>query len=274
MTHYNKVDYSKQEDYHRFVDEAGDITFFKKGKIPVSFGENGVSKYLIIGMVHVKDPLSEAEQKIREFGKTIEGDDFFNNVPSVRKRIEKYGYFIPHAKDDPAEIRLAFFRYLAGDEVNFSMQAVLGRKNFERFAKSHNSKEREFYADLLAYILHDKANYEKLVVNVASRVSATDNTNLSESLQRAKQRYKNRAKQEFEADIRFNVQPYASLPLLSIVDYCLWAVQRLVERGEDRYYKLIADKLPFVFDAFAEKGSQRKFTRQSPLVSSKLVDRD
>lgn len=274
MTRYNRIDYSKQEDYHRFVDEAGDITFFKKHKIPTAFGENGVSKYLIIGMAHVKDSLPEAEQKIRNFGKTIENDDFFNRVPSVKKRIEKYGYFIPHAKDDPAEIRLEFFRYLAGDEINFSMQAVLGRKNFERFAKSHNSKEREFYADLLAYILHDKANYEKLVVNVASRVSATDNTNLSESLQRAKQRYKNRVKQKFEANIKFNVQPYASLPLLSIVDYCLWAVQRLVERDEDRYYKLIASKLPFIFDAFAEKGSQRKFTRLSPLDYNKLLGRD
>jgi hypothetical protein len=52
----------------------------------------------------------------------------------------------------------------------------------------------------LAYILHDKANYEKLVVNIASRVSATDNTNLSESLLRAKQRYENRTKQDFSVD--------------------------------------------------------------------------
>lgn len=273
MTRYNEIDYSKFEDYHRFVDEAGDLTFFKKGKIPVIFGESGVSKYLILGMVHIKDPLADAEQKIRNFGKTIEEDSFFENVPSVKKRIEKYGYFIPHAKDDPAEIRLAFFRYLAGADISFSMQAVLGRKNFERFAKSHNSKDREFYADLLAYILHDKANYEKLVVNIASRVSATDNTNLSESLSRAMQRYANRSKQDFDADIRFNVQPYAALPLLSIVDYCLWAVQRLVERDEDRYYKLISHKLPFIFDAFAEKGSQKKFTRTSPLNTEDLRDR-
>ncbi len=274
MTRYNNVDYSKFEDYHRFVDEAGDTTFFKKAKIPAIFGENGVSKYLIIGMVHVKDPLPDAEQKIRDFGKTIEDDDFFNVVPSVKKRIEKYGYFIPHAKDDPPEIKLAFFRFLAGNDINFSMQATLGRKNFERFAKSHNNKEREFYADLLAYILHDKANYEKLVVNIASRVSATDNTNLSESLSRAKQRYQNRTQKEFNADIRFNVQPYASLPLLSIVDYCLWALQRLVERDDDRYYKLVVDKLPFIFDAFAKKGSRKKFTRSMPLRSEELAGRE
>jgi len=273
MSRYNEVDYSKFEDYHRFVDEAGDLTFFKKGRIPVTFGEGGVSKYLILGMVHVKDALSDAERKVRDFGKTIENDDFFENVPSVKKRIEKYGYFIPHAKDDPAEIRLAFFRYLAKDDINFSMQAVLGRKNFERFAKSHNSKDREFYGDLLAYLLQDKANYEKLVVNIASRVSATDNTNLSESLLRAKQRYANRSKQDFNADIKFNVQPYAALPLLSIVDYCLWAVQRLVERDEDRYYKLISNKIPFIFDAFAEKGSRKNFTRSNPLSSDDLNSR-
>lgn len=267
------IDYSKPEDYNRFVDEAGDTTFFKKGKVPVAFGEHGVSRYLILGMVHVKNPLPEAEQKIREFSKTIEQDEFFMAMPSVRERIATYGYFLPHAKDDPAEIKLAFFRFLAGDDIQFSAQAVLGRKSFERFAKAHDGRDREFYADLLAYILHDKASYEKLVVNVAERGNTTGNANLEASTGRAKQRYKNRYKNEFGADIRYNVQPYATLPIFSIVDYSLWAIQRLVERGDDKYYKLISDKVPHVYDAFASEGVRRHFTRENPLSPEEMEGR-
>ncbi len=39
-----------KEFYHRFLDEAGDTTFFGKGKIPI-VGSAGVSKAFILGMV-------------------------------------------------------------------------------------------------------------------------------------------------------------------------------------------------------------------------------
>lgn len=44
--------------YHRFVDEAGDSTFYLKGK-KSALGTDGVSKAFIIGMVKISDPLEE-----------------------------------------------------------------------------------------------------------------------------------------------------------------------------------------------------------------------
>ena len=35
---------------------------------------------------------------------------------------------------------------------------------------------------------------------------------------------------------------------LEAVDYCLWALQRLYERGEDRYFNYLADKFRLVMD--------------------------
>lgn len=43
-------------DYHRFLDEAGDTTFYGKGKKNI-IGTNGVSNVFILGMIKVKDPL-------------------------------------------------------------------------------------------------------------------------------------------------------------------------------------------------------------------------
>lgn len=49
----------KQEDIatiHRYLDEAGDTTFFGKGKVDI-LGQNGVSKSFILGLVKLKEPL-------------------------------------------------------------------------------------------------------------------------------------------------------------------------------------------------------------------------
>lgn len=39
-------------------------------------------------------------------------------------------------------------------------------------------------------------------------------------------------------------------PCLQVADYCCWAVQRKWERGDERSYELIADKIMSEFDVF------------------------
>jgi hypothetical protein len=38
------------------------------------------------------------------------------------------------------------------------------------------------------------------------------------------------------------------VPGLQLADYCLWALQRLYERGEDRFLNLIAAKVGLIHD--------------------------
>ena len=44
------------QDHHRFIDEAGDMTFHsgKRGRKTSSIGMDGVSRCFMIGLVHVK----------------------------------------------------------------------------------------------------------------------------------------------------------------------------------------------------------------------------
>mgnify|MGYP000660463524 CR=1 FL=1 len=78
---------NKLMDFHRFLDEAGDTTFYGKGK-KNSIGTNGVSNVFILGMVKVKDPLGEVRDKINELQEKITQDEFYH-VPSVLKKINK-----------------------------------------------------------------------------------------------------------------------------------------------------------------------------------------
>ena len=61
---------NKLMDYHRFLDEAGDTTFYGKGKKNI-IGTNGVSNVFILGMIKVKDPLDEVREKINTLQEKI-----------------------------------------------------------------------------------------------------------------------------------------------------------------------------------------------------------
>ena len=115
----------KLMDYHLFLDEAGDTTFYGKGKKNI-IGTNGVSNVFILGMIQVKDPLDEVRDKINSLQEKITKDEYYH-VPSVLKKINKSGYYL-HATDDLPEIRKEMFDLMK--TINCSFEAVVGRKKY------------------------------------------------------------------------------------------------------------------------------------------------
>ena len=71
--------------YHRFLDESGDTTFYGDGGIPI-IGEKGVSLCFILGMVKFKSPLAKIRADILALQKDILQDRYFKDVPSIRKK--------------------------------------------------------------------------------------------------------------------------------------------------------------------------------------------
>ena len=161
--------------YHRFLDESGDTTFYgKKKKIIV--GEKGVSNCFILGMVKFKTKLDPIREQILKMQSEILEDAYFNDIPSIRKKIEKGGYYF-HAKDDVPEIRERFFKFIKS--LNCSFEAVVARKLPDLYAHKHKGNEAWFYADLLSHLLKNKfTNHHKMVLNIASRGKSTKNHNL------------------------------------------------------------------------------------------------
>lgn len=225
---------------HKFIDEAGDPNFFGKGGV-VIIGQEGVSKTFSLGMVSIKngfknnpDNIEHIRTKIRSLAQSIENNPYYNTIPSVKKRIQKYNEFVFHAKDDIPEIRKEFFDLLL--DLPFSFQCIVARKIPNLFIKKHNKKESEFYADLLAHLLGDKV-HKRLVLNIAKLNKSTNEINLESAIDKATVKYiQKRGSIQLNKDIVYNVQNYREEPILSITDYCLWAVQRVFEKGETRFY--------------------------------------
>ena len=228
---------------HKFIDEAGDPNFYGKGGT-VIVGQEGVSLCFCLGMVDFKNTnLDEVRILIEKKAQEISNFQYYQNIPSVKKRIAKYGKFIFHAKHDLPEIRKEFFDLIKG--IKFSTQVMVGRKIPDLFIKKHNKSENEFYADLLGHLIKDKLK-QKLVLNIASRGKTTNDINLNLAIKKAKDRKSNTE----DCQIVFNVQPYDEEPLLSIVDYVLWAIQRVFEKGEIRFYEYIFEKFVTIIDLY------------------------
>ena len=257
---------------HKFLDEAGDTTFFGKGRVSV-LGTQGVSLAFGIGMVEFREPLEPIRGRIRALARAVEGDSFLNCIPSVAKKIAKGGFHF-HATDDPPEVRERFFKLI--HSLNCSLEMIVARKDAERFVRKHGGKEAEFYADVLSHLIKGKLRADrKLVLNISERGNTTKNTTLQRALEKGIERFlKTRGEDAVASDVVFNVQRPTVDPLLCVADYLCWSVQRVFERGEVRYYSYLREKVTLVADLYdraKHEGNRNFYGVDNPLTAANKI---
>jgi hypothetical protein len=252
---------------HRFLDEAGDTSFYGKGKKSI-IGSNGVSSCFIIGMVKFKQPLADIRKSVADLQNKVANNPFFD-VISIRKKKETTGYYF-HATDDLPEVRKLVFDFIKALDCSF--EAVVARKTVERYETKHKGKEQYFYADLLSHLLKNKLRKEdKLVLHIAERGKSTKNHNLDLALEKAKERlaqttnlknsmnteeWRNTdhiTRKDIASNVVFNVTQPLQEPLLNVADYFCWAVQNVFEKGETRFYNYLKEKISLVVDIYDEE---------------------
>ena len=256
-----------EESSHRFLDEAGDPNFFKKGRI-LAIGEQGISLAFSVGMVKFKGNLHTLRNDIWRIQNEVAQDDYLNRIVSVAKKISQGGFYF-HATDDPPEVRERLFRYI--HDLDCSLEIVVARKIPALFAKKHHNRVSEFYADLLSHLIKKKLKSgQRLVLNIADRGASTKNANLSLALEKAYERFTTRWKPEdICSTVVFNVQTPRTEPLLCVADYLCWSVQRVFERGDLRYYEFVRNKIALVTDLYDIenfKKGENFYTRERPLT--------
>src|SRR5438552_18540768 len=70
---------------HRFLDEAGDTTFYGKGRVPI-VGQPGVSLSFAIGMVKFNADLNEIRKAVRTLQDEVTADKYLLGIASVAKK--------------------------------------------------------------------------------------------------------------------------------------------------------------------------------------------
>jgi hypothetical protein len=88
------------------------------------------------------------------------------------------------------------------------------------------------------------SGHHRVVLNIAHRSRSTTHNNLEKGLQKAFFIARHRYPENLTlTEAFFNIQYPTTEPIINLADYFLWALQRMVERGEKRYVDFIQSRI-------------------------------
>jgi len=258
---------------HFFVDEAGDLSLFgKRGKSLV--GTVGVSKCFMVGLAQISDPTA-LHNDLVALREELLKDDYLKYVPSMCLEAGKTAKFF-HAKDDCQEVRREVYRLLSRHEIKVQVAirrkpSLIAEARFAGTSWNPNSVYDNLVKTLFKRCLH-KADQH--VITFARRGKSAREKALSDAIERAKANFLR------DTGIQSHgcTQIIPSVPSeshgLQAVDYYLWAIQRLYERGEDRYFSFLAPQFRLIMD-FDDTRSTKPYGRWysdgDPLTKEKMM---
>jgi len=258
---------------HYFVDEAGDTTLFNARGVAI-VGNEGVSRTFMVGVADVPNPAA-SRTALDALRAALLADPYFKGVPSMSPEGGKTALCF-HAKDDLPEVRREVFKLLP--TLGVKVQVAIRRKA-DLVSKArilHSTGQRlgpsEIYDDLVKRLFRDRLHLgESHEVCFARRGKSDRQEALTTALGRAKENF--RMKWKANADLPLSIR--ASVPSsdvgLQIIDYYLWALQRLIERDEDRYFAAVADQFSLIMDLNDQRIKKygRWYTAKDPLTLEK-----
>lgn len=261
---------------HYFVDEAGDSTLFSRtGRVII--GDEGCSRFFILGALTAADPPGLMRQ-MEQLRLDLLADAYFQGVPSMRPEARKTAIGF-HAKDDPAEVRREVLKLLANSDLRF-FAAVRDKHHVLEYVRGRNERDEEYHYkpdelyDSLARrlfrdLLHKDSRYE---VCFATRGSSDRTQSLRDALIEAQRRFDERWLTQTDSSFGVWECQACRCSSLQAVDYLLWALQRLYERGEDRYLGVLWEKFRLVMDIddVRENDYGAYYNQKRPLYSAAL----
>ncbi len=265
--------------HYYYVDESGDgVLFNSKGKVIV--GENGCSRFFMLGLLLVADPDLLAKE-LTDLRLHLLADPYFTKIPSMQPERRKTAIMF-HAKDDIPEVRREVFSLLRQHDLAFfaSVKDKLKVVEYVRQQNVINLGSRYSQNDLYDFLarglfknrLHQQERYE---VTFATRGGSDRTRALAQALEGAKQDFSKSFDQEINSCVQVMSSNPERTPSLQAADYFLWALQRLYERGEDRYWDYLSPKVSFVHDMddTSHKPYGRFYGRKKPLTLAVIKDR-
>ncbi len=269
----------KPEIRQYYVDEAGDLTLFnRKGKMIIS--KPGVSQFFMLGVAQICD-FDQLGEQLESLRQNLLQNPLYKNIPSMQPEVNKTAIAF-HAKDDLAEIRLKVFEILKHSNTKFyaairSKQKLVesAQKKYQKTGKKFN--QNKIYDDLVTRtfknLLH-KAEVNQIIF--ARRGSKPRETALKNSIYKARDNFEKKWDKLSQSDITVKSAYPSEYLGLQVVDYYLWALQRLYERHEDQFFNPIAHQYRLIIDLDdrRKKPYGEYYSDSNPLCLEKIVEFD
>ena len=242
-----------------FIDECGDPNLYGRHRLPLA-GTPGYQPLLMLGTLSTTNR-KQLRAAVLGFQRELLADPLYNSIYSVRQP----GWFL-HARADHADVRARFFDFLRR-LPGFAINVVIARKKPVIFARKHNNNPTEFYYDLLHQLLRGRLAQQAVPVShiyLAQR--GRDNTDRFQAA--VAQALSHQVAGPDLALIPPVCQPVLSkeCPELSVVDYCLWALQRYVLKNEIRFLAAMEAKFDLIVDLYddQQKGGRGVYSAVNP----------
>lgn len=278
MAKSTKTRNSSNEIRHYFVDEGGDSTLFSsKGKVII--GTTGCSRFFMLGLLDVANP-DRLQQALGILRARLMDDPYFKNVPSMQPDGQKTALAF-HAKDDLPEVRKEVFSLLR-DFEGLRFFAVVADKwrvlEYVRQQNERNPKYRYHPNELYDYLarrlfknlLHKDGGYE---IVFAKRGTSDRTAALRQALETARERFASQWNVTSNAPMRVSAETPIHHAGLQAADYFTWALQRLYEKGEDRYLAYLWHSVHLIQDIDDKRkaGYGVYYTQKKPLTAASLA---
>lgn len=265
----------KELKRYYFIDEAGDLTLFNKKK-KVIVGSEGCSKYFILGVAHITDPHS-VRKRLDILRTEILKDQYLINIPSVHKKT-KVAF---HAKDDCPEVRREVFKLI--NSIDVKIYSIIRRKkDILNMVSTYNKKDEtwrynqnEIYDSCVKRVFKDRLHSAKENhITFARRGKSDRNKSLNQELNKAISNFEKSTGKIVNSSHFVSSNYPSNEPCLQIIDYFLWALQRLYERHEERYFTYLKDKFIRIIDLDdkREKSYGVYFDERNELTLEKIKD--
>ena len=265
---------------HYFVDEAGDGTLFNRHGRSV-MGREGCSSFFFLGLLDVPDAKS-LEGALAQLRTALLADPYLRKIPSMQVKQRKTALAF-HAKDDCPEVRREVFKLLIQHDLRFFAVArnkeIILQKVVEHNVKNpqYRYHSNQLYDRCVSRLFRDRLHKDDgYVVYFSNRGNKSRTDAMRKALEQARANFRYKFHVEAAAPIEILAATPAEVPGLQAVDYFLWALQRLYERGEERYWEYIAEKVSLVHDVDDTRTAQygEYYTKRTPLTLGRLPKRN
>jgi len=197
------------------------------------------------------DP-EEAGKALEDLRTELLADPYFKGVPSMQPASGKTARYF-HAKDDVPEVRREVFRLLRS--MAAKVQVVIRHKtaliDFARRLLSSGERltAHDVYDDMVARLFRNllhKADENR--ITFARRGKRDRSSALAEAIDRARRNFERKWHRPSKRPTTIRSQFASRCAGFQIIDYYLWALQRMFERHEDRYFEFLRPHYRLVID--------------------------
>ena len=261
---------------HFFVDEAGDLTFFGKGG-RVVVGEQGISNFFRVGVAEIPDPRF-VDALLSELRAELLTDPYFKGVPSMQPGAGKTARAF-HASKDPSEVRRDVIARLSQTKAKVFVAIRRKHKVVEEIRQPPRADRKQLtlrtvYDDLVSRLFRNKLHKaDRNEIVFAKHATRTRREALALAIKRAKANFERKTGLSSDKPTGIRAAEPHEFGGLQVVDYYLWALQRMYERREDRFFEILRPgyRLIMDLDDTANKRYGEWYSDQNPLTLERIM---